>query len=415
MLAEEEALAAVLERARPLPPRRVPLMDALGRILAEPIAADLDLPPFDKALMDGFAVRAEALDGPGPHLLRIGEEILAGGTPSRPLVPGEAATIMTGAPLPSGADAVVMHERTESPGDGSVLIRGEVPSGLAVLKRGREMKAGQVLFAPDCVLDAAKLGVMAAVGRDDVSVRPRPRVVILPTGDELVTIRETPGPGQIRETNSVILAALARSVGADFETLPPARDSSEALERAIAGALALRPDVLLLCGGVSAGKKDLVPAALEAHGVTSVFHKVRLKPGKPLLFGVARPGPADLLVFGLPGNPVSSLVGFLLFVAPALRVLGGMRPPFPLPRREGSLLGSFRHRGDRPTYHPARVVDSSGSGLRLEPLNWAGSADLFTVARSDGFVRFPEGDRDYDEGDRLPFLPLPSFDPSSPS
>lgn len=424
MLTVEEALAAVMEQARPLPPRRIPLVDALGCRIAESVSADLDLPPFDKALMDGFAVCSDHCQGPGPHRLVIGEEILAGWTATRPLAPGEAAVIMTGAPLPSGADAVVRHEKTEDPGDGTVLIRGEVRSGQARLVQGRELRAGDVLFRPGDLLNAAALGVLASAGREEIRVIPRPRVVIVPTGDELVAPRERPGRGQIRETNSVVLAALVQACGGQAVARPIAPDDPRTLRRALSDALEPRPDVLIVCGGVSAGKKDLVPDALTSLGVQILFHKVRLKPGKPLLFGVGplRPNSdepsamlgGDLtpeaptpLVFGLPGNPVSGVVGFLLLIAPAFaRLRGEPRHLVNALEIGGTLAQPFQHRGDRPTYHPGRLL-GGGPDPEFEPLAWAGSADLRTVSLAHGFIRFPEGDRDFQAGEPVRFLRLP--------
>ena len=230
-----------------------------------------------------------------------------------------------------------------------------------------------MLLEPGARLDARKLGLIAGAGRPEILAIPRPGVAVVPTGDEVVAIGERPGPGQIRNSNGIMLAGLARAWGAArAEERPIAPDDPEGLGRALASVLGPSDgaDVLLVSGGVSAGDKDLVPLALEALGVEAVFHKVRVKPGKPIWFGVGRgrgdrPGP---LVFGLPGNPASGLIGFLLFVRPALEALAGRGgTPGPLPSK--SLAIPFRHRGDRPTYHPARL-----EGDRVVPLDWAGSA-----------------------------------------
>jgi molybdopterin molybdotransferase len=408
MLTVDEALKAVLDRAGPLPARRLPLRDALGCVLAEEIIADRDLPPFDKALVDGYAVRAADMDGPGT-MLRVGEEIPAGRTPSRPLAPGEAALIMTGAPLPAGADAVVMIEQTGKLPDGRVAFEaGPVAPGQNRLPRGREMRAGDVLLRPGAILHPARLGLLASVGRPEPLVVPRPRVAVVPTGDELVEPDREPGPGQIRNSNGPMLAALARTCGAEVETLPIAPDDPQGLREVLRRGLPA--DVLLITGGVSAGNRDLVPGALETLDVTRVFHKVRVKPGKPLWFGVGPrrgdEGPGTL-VFGLPGNPVSGVVGFLLFVRPALDALRGRGPDSG--RAEAGLYrltSAFQQRGDRPTYHPSRLV-AEPEGVRVEPLDWAGSADLRTVAQADGFAIFPAGDRGYAAGEAVAFLPLP--------
>ncbi len=419
MLTIDEAVRAVLEASRPLPPRPVPLEDAVGSRLGEDVAADIDLPPFDKALVDGYAVRTDDLRGED-RWLRVGETILAGQTPSRALEPREAATIMTGAPIPPGCDAVVMHEKTE-PGEGGVRIdEPGVRPGQNILPRGREMRAGTVILTAGTVLGPAHLGVLASVGRPRPKVV-RPRVAIVSTGDELVEPDRTPGPGQIRNSNALVLQAMADEDRAESIRLPIAPDEPDALRAILERGL--EADVLLITGGVSAGQRDLVPGVLEGLGVRRVFHKVRLKPGKPIWFGVGaprrvqtdkhdlapdRPGP---LVFGLPGNPVSGVVGYLLFVRPALKVLAhGLPAPNSI---TGRLSRPFRHRGDRPTYHPARLeVVPGGEPPRVEPLDWAGSADLLTVARADGFAAFPAGDRDYEAGDAVGFLPsAPGFRP----
>ena len=402
MLTVDQAIDAVLARCRPLPARPTPLIDALGLTLAEEIAADVDLPPFDKALMDGYAVRSADLEGAGERRFRVTEEITAGRVPTRPILEAEAARIMTGAPLPPGADAVVMVERSRLDGD-FVVLRGPASPGSNRMTRGREMRAGEDLLTRGTLLNAAALGLIASAGRAEVLAVPRPSVAVVPTGDELVSPSQVPQAGQIRNSNGVMLAALARSSsirGADERPVAP--DDGDRLRSALDSVLN-EADVVLISGGVSAGTRDLVPATLVDLGVEAVFHKVNVKPGKPLWFGVGpgrgdQPGP---LVFGLPGNPVSGVVCFLLFVRPALEALAG-RPS------KRSQLASFRlgapydHRGDRPTYHPARLEDG-----RIVPLDWAGSADLRTVASADGFAAFPAGDARYQAGDPVEFLPLP--------
>jgi molybdopterin molybdotransferase len=396
----EEALRLVMEHSSPLPPERRGLAEALGCVLAEDVVADLDSPPFDKALVDGYAVRAADLSGED-RWLEIGEEITAGRTPTRPLGPREAAAIMTGAPLPDAADAVVMIERTRRQ-DRRVFIEDPVVEpGRNRLSRGREMKAGEVVLRRGERVNPARVGLLASVGRTVVAVIPNPRVAVISTGDELVEPDQVPGPGQIRNSNALMLRALAVEAGAIVEALPIAPDDPDRLAAILRRGLGA--DVLLITGGVSAGNRDLVPETLERLGVARIFHKIRLKPGKPLWFGVGpvrveAPGP---LVFGLPGNPVSGVVGFLLFVRPTLDRLAGRASR----ANEGSphpLAIPFAHKGDFPTYHPARRSESGA----LEPLDWAGSADLRTVARADGFAIFPAGGRAYQAGEIVGFLPL---------
>ncbi|SIO14164.1 molybdopterin molybdochelatase [Singulisphaera sp. GP187] len=406
LLTVDEALHAIRERAAHLKPRPCVLAEALGCVLAEDVTADLDLPPFDKALVDGYAVRASDLVA-GECRLAVGEEIVAGRTPTRALAPGEAAAIMTGAPLPPDADAVIMVEKTRRDGADVLLEGGLVRPGQNRLLRGREMRAGDVVLRKGEPLNAPKLGLLASVGRAKVLVFPRPRVAIVPTGDELVEPDVVPGPGQIRNSNAVMLQALTGATGAEVRTFPIAPDEPAGLRSLLERGLNF--DVLTITGGVSAGNRDLVPEALASLGVTRVFHKVRVKPGKPLWFGVGPPrGDAPgALVFGLPGNPVSGIVGFLLFVRPALLALASQRAEsLPLMSRR-RLARAFVHSSDRPTYFPARLsAESAAAEAAIEPLDWAGSADLRTVAQADGFAVFAAGDRHYQAGEVVEFLHL---------
>ncbi len=414
MLSIEQAQRAILERVRVLPARLSDLDQALGAILAEPIVADLDLPPFDKATVDGYALRTVDVAkarADAPCDLEVTQTITAGQIPTGPLQAGQAASIMTGAPLPPGADAVVMHERIDVLREGR-LVRFVTPidSGQNRLARGREMARGDVILRPGDRLNPARLGLLASVGRTSVSVMPMPRVAIQPTGDELVEPFQAPGPGQIRNSNATVLSALVRDWGGRPDPRPIAPDDPDRLRQALQRSL--EADVVLISGGVSAGERDLVPETLVGLGVEPIFHKVRIKPGKPLWFGVGssrrggRPGP---LVFGLPGNPVSGLVNFLVLIEPALNAMVGRDPSADTRRTwTGRLAGSFTHRGPRPTYYPARWrVDphSSDATGRVVLLDWAGSADLRTVAQADGFAIFPEGERIYSEGQEIAFLP----------
>jgi molybdopterin molybdotransferase len=408
MLSVGEALDAVMKEARVLAPEMCPLEKALGCVLAEAVTADLDAPPFDKALVDGYAVRTADLEG-SELALSIGELVTAGRIPSRALGHREAAVIMTGAPIPSGCDAVVMHERTRT-NDGVVIFEdAPIKRGQNLLPRGAEMRAGDLVLERGSLLNPAQLGVLASVGKNVVKVIPRPRVSIVSTGDELVEPGETPGPGQIRNSNAVMLHALAAESGAIAETLPIARDEAGELAKILDRAL--EADVVVVTGGVSAGQRDLVPEALASLGVRRVFHKISLKPGKPLWFGVAPPryGRTGAIVFGLPGNPVSGLVGFMLFVRPALAALAG-RSVVSSPLMNVKLAGGFAQRGERVTCYPARLVvngDFESPGLHsIKTLDWAGSADLRTVASADGFAVFPAGDRDFAPGETVGFLPM---------
>ena len=404
MLSVEEARAAVALRARSLSPLTLPLENLRGLILAEDVVADLDLPPFDKALMDGYAVRSVDIAA-GRTRLRVIDRVVAGEIPRFPIGQGEAVEIMTGAPMPEGADAVVMVEHSTRDGDFAWL---DAPSGIVPgknrLERGREMRRGDVVVRASTRLTPLAMGVMASVGKTRALVIPRPKAAIVSTGDELVDPDQTPGPGQIRNSNATTLRGLVQERGFEAEILPIARDNQASLTQSFSRGL--EADVLLISGGVSAGKLDLVPEVLASLGVECVFHKVRIKPGKPIWFGVGpdrgdRPG---TLVFGLPGNPMSSVVGFVLFVRDALEKMAG-NTDFAGPRLVPlPLVAPFQHSGDRPTYHPARPLKAPRHGLEL--LVWSGSSDLRGATYADGLAVFPAGDRHYDSGEFVDFLPI---------
>ena len=391
MLEVADAREIVLRHAHAPPPEAIPLTPPpVGRVLAEPVRADLDSPPFDKAMMDGFAVRAA--DCAGPVELRLIGEVAAGSVPDRPVGPGEAVAVYTGAPMPAGADAVVMKERTEALAGPRVRVNDpKLSPRKNVLDRGREMRAGEVVLPAGAVVTPASAGLLAAVGRTTMSAYPVPLVGVLATGNELVEAGEVPGPGRIRNSNGPMLAALASRAGASPRVLGIAPDDPDRMRVVVRDALATT-DVLLLAGGVSVGRFDLVPDVLAGLGVQVHFHKVRMKPGKPILFGTLR----DRLVFGLPGNPVSAYVCFELFVRPALRKLGGHLDPIPTPVRL-PLTEAFAASNDRPTYHPAKL-EVGKSGWRVRGLPWFGAADLRGLTAADALLVLPAGDVEYEAG-----------------
>lgn len=440
MLSVEEALRSVLEQA-PTPDvveRATP--ESLGLVLAETIVSPVDSPANDKSLMDGYAIVSSDVGSDGGSdgaVLRVLEEVTAGAVPTRPVVSGTATRIMTGAPLPDGADAVVMVEHTEmesiqgTPADPPrVRIRATtVKLGQNILRRGQSMRAGDVVLSAGRDIRAIEIGLLAELGRTRVQAYRTPNVAVLATGNELVPPDRQPLPGQIRNSNGWMLEALVRSAGAQPVSLGVARDTRDDLSEHLQRGLAA--DVLVLSGGVSAGVLDLVPETLASLGVRQVFHKVHLRPGKPIWFGVREPsrsGNADsgrstaidstaidstrpCLVFGLPGNPVSSLVCFELFVRPVLARLRGK--PGGRSETSGPVMGgeharlahSYKHRGDRPTLWPAVLEDaaddSADGSRRVRLLNWQGSADLRTLCDADCLVHFPPGDRAYDVGDEV--------------
>jgi molybdopterin molybdotransferase len=403
MLSVSQAQALILQEARTLPPEAVPLGPAvLGAVLAEDVASDLDMPPYDKALMDGYAVRAADF-ADGRAALQVVEEITAGRVPRHALAPGQASRIMTGAPIPTGADAVVMVERTRLLDDGRVHVEGRPPRpGDNVLPRGREMRRGEVVLAAGAELRPQELGLLAAVGRTEVRVAPPSRVAVLSTGDEVVEAGEAPGPGQIRNSNGPMLAALAARAGSRSRYLGIARDRLDSLRPLVEEGL--RDDVLVLSGGVSAGKYDLVPGVLQEAGVTAHLHKVEMKPGKPVFFGSRDRDGRRALVFGLPGNPVSALVCFALFVRPALRRLAGHTSPG-TDSVVATLAEDFAYRTDRPTYHPAHLEVCEGRSM-VRAVPWFGSADLRGLARANALLVVPAGDHQHKAGGTFPVVPL---------
>jgi molybdopterin molybdotransferase len=391
MMEVAAARAIVLRHAKRLPPIvAVPLP---GRVLAEAVASDIDSPPFDKALMDGFAVRVADLR-PGVDL-RVIEEIAAGAMPKRTLGPNDAARIFTGAPIPPGADAVVMREKTTSPAPDRVIVNDAPTPGQFILRRATEMKAGEDVLPAGAEVTPAVLGLLATVGRRTVSQYPSPLVAVLATGDEVIPPEQKPGPGQIRNSNGPMLLAQAAAAHCDTLDLGIARDTEGELAERIRHGLR-GSNILVLAGGVSAGDFDLVPKVLAGVGVTAHFHHVKMKPGKPLFFGTN----GDTLVFGLPGNPVSSFVGFELFVKPAIRAMAGNTQAgsgiVPL-----TLSEPFRANNNRPTYHPAK---RAGNGVRGLP--WFGSPDLRALLDADAFLVLPPGEVNYATGTAVDVLPI---------
>lgn len=421
MLTVDEALQLVIENTRPLPRAEVPLLEALGRVLAEDVASDIDSPPYDKSVVDGYAVQTTDFVDGRAELVFL-EEITAGMVPTQRVESGTTTRIMTGAPIPAGADGVVMVERSTIVESGGVtriqLIEPKIKSGQNIIRQGSSMRRGETILSEKSPqpITPVTIGVLAEIGRTKVRVIPQPSVAILATGNELVPLGTTPGPGQIRNSNESMLAALTIQAGATPRLLGVARDERDELRQKIA--TGLDADILLLSGGVSAGVLDLVPGVLCELGVVEIFHKVSLKPGKPLWFGVLDRGERRTLVFGLPGNPVSTFVCFRLFVVPALQWLswgfaGRHAPPAHAvqPTVPACLGADFNHRGDRPTYHPATCKDDTGAAIDspseiVTPLAWKGSGDLRTLLDADCLIVFPSGDKQYAKGDTVGYLPL---------
>jgi molybdopterin molybdotransferase len=388
-----EALELVLARAEPLEPEDVPIEEAAGRVLAEPARAVVDLPPFASSAMDGFALRAADTPGELPVVARV-----AAGRPApRELRPGEAMGIATGGVVPDGADAVVPVELVDER-DNSVVVSRAVVQQDNVRPRGGDVSAGDVVAAAGVRLGPSQVGALAAAGVAVVRCTRRPRAAVLATGTELRRPGEPLEPGQIYESNSLILAAQVASAGADVERLPVVADDAEATRAAVERGLA--GDLLVTSGGVSVGPHDLVRAAEAELGVEEIFWRVAVKPGKPVAFGVR----GRTLVFGLPGNPVSSLVAFELFVRPALLALQGVadaRPPF----RPGRLARAVRRTAARDELLRARTRVEDGE-LVLEPLSGQESHMIVRAVSADALVLVPRGDGELAAGERVSYLAL---------
>jgi molybdopterin molybdotransferase len=393
LISLEEALARIFEQVRPLDAEPVPLAASAGRVIAADARSPVDLPPFASSAMDGFAVRSSDTPGRLPVVARI-----AAGVPApRALEPGEAMGIATGGVVPDGADAVIPIEDVAE-NDNSVEIEHPVGQGDNVRPRGSDVSAGDVVVAQGSRLGPAQIGALAAAGLVEVSAARRPRVVVLATGTELRRPGEPLGPGEVYEANGVLLATAFASAGADVETLPTVADDAAAHRRALESGL--EADVLVTSGGVSVGPHDLVRGLLAELGVEEIFWGVAVKPGKPLAFGVR----GSTLVFGLPGNPVSSLVGAEVFVRAALLALQGARVPGPV-YSAGSLASAIRLNRQRDEFVRARSVPSA-AGVVLEPITGQESHMIARAATADALVHAPRGDGELAAGDTVRYLPL---------
>jgi len=385
MISVAEALEVVLANTRPLSAEVFPLPDALGRILAEDIIADSDLPPFDRAQMDGYAVRASDVAN-APANLRVIGESAAGAGWHHEMKAGEAVRIMTGAPVPQGADAVQQVELTrEVDGASTVEILEAVNSGRSIVRRGQEVKAGETVLRAGEEINAQLIATLASFGYGRVKVGTRPRVAVMATGSELVDVRQKPGRDQIRDSNNYTIEAYARLAGATVERLPLAGDNTELLKKQMATAIE-RCDVLVTSGGVSMGVYDLTKGAFKELGAEIFFERVALKPGKPTVFG--RIG--STLVFGLPGNPVSVAVTFNLFARPAIRAMQGARERT-LPEEIAVMTRNVKAAKDRDSYLPAVLQTVDNGMLTAEPLKWGGSSDFVAFARANGLIVVPAG------------------------
>ena len=380
MLSYTDARRKVIEVAgsipRPSLRTQVEIEQAFGRILAQPVLADRDYPPFDRSTRDGFAVRSADAQSPGARLECVGE-LRAGGHFAAAVQSGQCVEIMTGAALPQGADAIAMIEHTTRDGPMITLERA-AQRGDHIVPRGSEARAGALLLAPKTRLGYAEMALAAQAGATRLEVFSPPRLAVLSTGDEVVDARTHPGPLQVRNSNGISIEILARTAGAETNQLGNAPDEKVALRAAIE--LGLEADILVLSGGVSMGKYDLVEQVLADLSAEFHFTGVEIRPGRPAVFATCR----GKLVFGLPGNPVSTMVTFELFVLPAVDVFSGA-PPRPLPVFRAKLATPVHEKGPITHFLPARI-EWEGKEARVTQLPWQGSGDIVALALANGFL-----------------------------
>lgn len=406
MISVDEAQALVLSRTVEISSEIIPLALACARVLRVSVRADRDLPPFDRAAMDGFAMRSADAPGPGIRLKIVGE-VRAGVWPDRAVGPGEAVRIMTGAPVPAGADAVIQVERTRLVGQGSpgqeVLLETSAQPGQNIVARGSEAAAGSVLLGEGVRIGAAHLAVLASVGAIEPQVSRNPRVAVIVTGDEVVDPSARPTEAQIRNANGPALRAAILDAGGDPTEAAHVPDQPEQTRAAIERALEEGHDALVLSGGVSAGDFDFVEDALAKLGVVLHVTAVRVKPGAPFVFGTR----GDTLIFGLPGNPVSAQVTFELFVRPALLKMQGARAVL-RPLIEATLEAPLINRSSRRNYLPV-IVRSGPSGLTARPLPTRGSGDIVAHAAASALAIMEPDRQTAAEGEPVLLYPLPNF------
>ncbi len=403
MLDINEAMERILGSVRPLGVEKVDILESGGRVLGQEVYADSDVPYNDNSAMDGYAVIAADVSGSSdssPVELEVLEEIPAGSVPSREVVAGKASRIMTGAPMPDGANAVVMVEYTEKEGD-RVRIKAPVGEGANIRRAGEDIQRGQLLFSPGRQLKPADIGVLSSAGLSEVEVGRRPVVGIITTGDEIVEPSEPAGRGRVRNSNGYTLYSLCASCGAVPKFFGIVPDAREKLEKVFAEA-AETCDVIITSGGVSVGDFDLVKTVIEEMGSVD-FWRVRMKPGKPLAFGAMGGRP----LFGLPGNPVSVMVNFEMFVRPLLLSMMGARE-FQRKRTTGKLEHEYTEKPTR-TKIIRGVASRTRDGLTVRTTGMQGSGILMSMVLANCFFVMPEGLKKLKKDDVVEIIPLDNF------
>ena len=401
MISVSEALQIVIAHCPTPTPEQIDLARAMGRYLAQDVVADSDLPPFDRSQMDGYAVRAEDTQR-APTTLRIVGESSAGKGWHGELQSGGAVRIMTGAPVPAGADSVQQVELTRGGENDSVEIIEPVAEGRSIVRRGSEIEKGVTVLKKGDQITAAAMAVLAAFGYSQVLVGRKPRISVLATGSELVPVDQKPGPEQIRDSNNYSIAAYGQLAGAEVERLPLAVDDPKQLLQVISEA-AETSDVVITSGGVSMGVYDFTKSALRELGAEIFFERVALRPGKPTVFGRL---PNGCFVFGLPGNPVSVSVTFNLFARTALLRMQGAREPY-LEIETAVLTRRAKGSVDRESYLPAKLRTSDEGQLLAEPLKWGGSSDFVNFVHSTALIIIPSGVKEVVEGTKVRIVKLP--------
>jgi molybdopterin molybdotransferase len=392
MITEEQALARILEKVLPLSPRKVPLLEARDQFAANDVSARVALPRFDNSAMDGYAVVAAACAEGKPQRL-IGEQP-AGMDRGLRITAGEAIRVFTGAPIPAGADAVVMQEDVRVDG-ADVFVNTKVEPGEFVRRRGCDLSEGQKMVEAGTRIRSQTLALLASQGFAEVEVGGAARVAIVSTGDELVAPGGALGAGQIFESNSPLLHGLVEKSGATVANVRHCPDDAVSIERALRDGLQF--EVVIVLGGVSVGARDLVKPALNGIGAATDLWRVAVKPGKPFLFGRA----GRSAIFGLPGNPVSAFVTFLLFVRPAiLRLMGARDDQLLLPRTNATLAGDVNNDGDRPHYVRGQIADGKFNAIGRQE-----SHALYGLSRANALLRVAPGER-LRSGDTVSVIPL---------
>jgi molybdopterin molybdotransferase len=403
MITVAEAIQIIKEQTQPLPPERVELEATLGRFLAEDVIADSDLPPFDRSQMDGYAVRAADTQN-APVRLRIVGESVAGAGWHNEMLAGQAVRIMTGAPVPNGADTVQQVELTRELDEGATVeIQRSADLGKSIVRRASEIKTGETVLRAGERINAAMMAVLASFGYAQVSVGREPRLAVLATGSELVAVNQKPGQDQIRDSNNYSIGAYAALAGAIVELMPLTSDDSNLLKQQISAA-SENSDVLVTSGGVSMGVYDFTKTALKELGAQIFFESVSLRPGKPTVFARL---PNGVLVFGLPGNPVSVSVTFNLFVRTSLLAIQGAHEAA-LEEEWAILERSVKGSVDRESYLPGQIRSGEAGHLLAQSLKWGGSSDFVAFARANCLIRIPAGVVTLEIGSTVRVVRLPS-------